>query len=473
MVYNIFIFRRDLRFDDNKALHTLLSYGNVIPIFIFTPEQVGDKNQYRSDPSIQFMVETLKDLEKQAKSHGTKLHIFYGHYLDVISDIIKNNQIEYIGFNEDYSPYSRKRDKEIYELAKKHNISHIIGSDLLLSDSIDSVLTNEGKPYSKYTPFYKKSMIIHKKTPPVKPFSVGKSGFSSSKLTGMKKWEYSLKKAEKLYDYNPDIVEKGGRKEGLKILSKIKEFNDYNKERNNPNRYTTRLSAHMKFGTISARHFYWTISDKLGDKSELIKQIYWRDFYMYMLWYNPDIIKGSASRQEMRLIKWSYNEKDYQAWCDGKTGIPIVDAGMREMNATGFMHNRLRMIVATFLIYNLGIDWQLGEKYFARKLVDADWSNNRGNWQWTAGIEKWSNDYFRALAMPSQVARFDPKAEYIKRWCPELKSVEPRDLVDWDIKWVKYPELKGIYPEPVVDDLKKSRLDGIERIKQAIKKYKN
>lgn len=468
---NLFIFRRDLRLDDNLGLINLLSLEeNVVPIFIFTPEQVGAKNEYRSDASIQFMIESLKELNKTRK-----IHFFYGHYLDVLHDLIKNNTINSISFNMDYTPYARHRDKEITDLAEKNNIKMHVFEDILLNP-INAILTDQGHPYTKYTPFYNKSVKYNSKNHPTRLTNISKKmedNFYNGELKGMKKWSITLKKAEQFYKSNPNRVVFGGRLEGLKVLSHFDKFMDYNKIRNDPNRPTTRLSAHLKFGTISARHVYWTIRDKLGDKHglELLKQIYWRDFYTNVLWYHPEIVKGVASRPEMRNLKWHYSESDFQAWCDGRTGIPIVDAGMRELNTTGFMHNRLRMVVATFLIFNLGIDWQWGERYFAQKLVDADWANNRGNWQWTAGTEKWSNDYFRALAMPSQLLRFDPEATYVKQWCPELKSIPAKDLANWDITYVKYPELKGKYPEPIVKDLKASRLDGIGRIKDAIKKY--
>lgn len=441
----LFIFRRDLRIFDNTAFSAAVSEcKNLFCIFILTPEQIGPKNTFRSDNAIQFMMESLDDLNNQL--HG-KLAIFYGDNIKVIEKI--KNKFDTIYFNNDYTPYSIKRDTQIKEWCQKNNKDCKSFEDLLLSGDMNSVRANNGNIYTKYTMFYKKALTIKTKEP-IKP------GNFESKI-GILKGD-KIKK----YLFNPDLAERGGRTIALDILKGINKFKNYAQIRNTPSIQTTMLSAHLKFGTIGIRETY----QAMKNITTLVQQLYWRDFYMYIIFNFPN----GGTRPEFLDIDWNYSKEDFKKWCDGTTGCPIVDAGMRQMNKTGFMHNRARMIVATYLAYNLGIDWALGMKYFSQKLVDADWSNNVGNWQWTCGVEKWSNDYFKPMNMASQIARFDPECDYIKTWVPEVTSIPAKDLINWDLNYKKYP---GIYYPPMDKDYKQARKDGIERYKNAIKKYTN
>lgn len=451
MITSLFIFRRDLRIIDNTSLiEALNNSSKVIPCFIFTPEQVGNKNEYRSSNAIQFMVESLEDLNSFLKG---KLNLFYGENLEILNKI--KDSFDKIYFNMDYTPYSVSRDSDIREWCKKNNKELIVLEDQMLT-GIDKVLTNAGKHYSKFTMYYNKA-----KTFPVNAPNETKINLSKIKKI---KTNYSLNEAKKLYN-EIELPQKGGRKNALKILSNISEFKDYNLTRDIPKIKTTMLSGHMKFGTISIREAYKAF---ITLKNELVQQLYWRDFYMTILWKYPNIINGSASRPEFRLIKWNDNPEFFKRWCEGKTGCPIVDAGMRQMNQTGFMHNRVRMIVANYLVFNLGINWLLGMKYFAQKLLDADWSNNQGNWQWISAIEKWSMDYFRPMSMTSQTEKFDPDGDYIKTWVPELKNVPGKALATWDISYKDYP---NVYYSPLDKDWKKARMEGIDRFREAVKKY--
>lgn len=446
---NLFIFRRDLRIYDNNAFTNCINQSNeVIPIFIFTPEQVSNKNTFRSDNAIQFMVESLIDLNTQLNN---KLNIFYGDYNKIIKDIIKKEKIDFIYFNLDYTPYSKKRDNTIQNIHKV-----ITFEDLLVSGSIQSVKTGSDGIYTKFTPFYKKALQL----PVADIIELGNHW--NSKIKKIKS-NYSIDKAKELYTENKLIAQNGGRNNAISILKNIHSFQNYNKTRDIPSLNTTMLSAHMKFGTIGIREVYHTFVDKLGKNNGLIQQLYWRDFWMYILWYFPEFY----SRPEFKLIKWENNKNNFKKWCLGITGCPIVDAGMRQMNTTGFMHNRVRMIVASYLVFYLGIDWLWGMKYFSQKLVDSDWSNNQGNWQWVAGTEKWSQDYFRAMSMESQTKRFDPDGVYIKTWVPELNNKTPKELIYWDGK-----EYNG-YPKAIVNDMKITRKNGIQKYQDAIKKYKN
>ena len=442
----LFIFRRDLRIFDNTAFSAAINEcKKIFCIFILTPEQIGPKNSFRSDNAIQFMMESLADLGNQL--HG-KLAIFYGDNIKVIEKL--KDKFDTVYFNNDYTPYSIKRDTRIKEWCNKNNKACKTYEDLLLSGDINTVLANNGNIYTKFTMFYKKAITSVKIKEPVKIINFENKIGSLEESNKIKK-----------YPINPNLAERGGRSVALEILKGINKFKNYEEIRNTPSIQTTMLSAHLKFGTIGIRETY----QAMEDITTLVQQLYWRDFYMYIIYNFPN----GGTRPEFLDIDWNYSKEDFKRWCDGTTGCPIVDAGMRQMNKTGFMHNRVRMIVATYLAYNLGIDWALGMKYFSQKLVDSDWSNNVGNWQWTCGIERWSNDYFKPMNMASQIARFDPECEYIKTWVPEVFQVPSKDLINWDLNYKKYP---NIYYPPMDKDYKKSRKNGIERYKNAIKKYK-
>lgn len=436
---SIFIFRRDLRFYDNTGLIKALSESDVVyPIFIFTPEQIKN-NRFKSDNAVQFMVSSLLELKSTA--------YFYGDNVKVLTKLVKNNGIDRIYVNEDYTPYSVKRDNKIRKLCKKLEIEFIECTDLLLQPDN---YKKDGNQYLIFTPFYKNA----EKKKVDKPVKNGCKNYK--KMTG------GLKKGDlkKFYEHNDELILNGGRKEGLGILRGLVKFKNYNKERNIPSINTTRLSAHLKFGTLSVREVYYKFMKVLGKKNDLVKQLYWRDFYMRIIFHFPDLYK-SNTRPEMNKIKWN-NTSKLSKWKEGMTGIPIVDAGMREMNETGFMHNRVRMIVATFLIFNLGINWKRGEEYFSQKLIDSDVANNNGNWKWVAGVEKFSNDYYKAMSMESQTKRFDPDGEYIKTWCPELEDVEAKHLYNWDKHNSKYDV---DYPKPIVD-IFETRKDTIKLYKK-------
>lgn len=439
----VFIFRRDFRMVDNSGLiYASKNYKKVYPVFIFTPEQIK-KNKYRSDNAVQFMIESIKEL--------STVSCFYGDNIKVLKKIITDHKIDGIVVNKDYTPYSKKRDEKIMKLCKKMNVTFTQCSDLMLQSEN---LKADGTAYKVFTPFYNNS----KKINPNKP--------NIYKVKGLKKCKNAMKinDINNLYKKNNNIAVKGGRKNGIKILNRIKKFKNYNKERNFPSIDTSKLSAHFKFGTISIREAYYKFKTKLGINNELIKQLYWRDFYMRIIDHYPKLNK-SNTKPKLNKMKWKKNKKMLDAWKEGKTGFPLVDAGMRELNETGFMHNRVRMVTATFLIYNLHIDWREGEKYFSQKLVDSDVANNNGNWKWVAGIESFSNDYYKAMSISSQTKRFDSGSKYIKKWVPELKDIDSKHLSNWD----KYHEeyCPDDYPDPVVDG-KQTRIDMIATIKKYI-----
>jgi deoxyribodipyrimidine photo-lyase len=430
---------------DNTGLNYACSnYKTVYPIFIFTPEQIKT-NPYKSDNAVQFMIESIKDL--------STVSCFYNDNIKALKSIIKSkkDEIEAIVVNEDYTPYSVKRDKAIEKLCKKEDIEFVQCTDNMIQPDN---LKSDGTAYKVFTPFYKNAKSKKVDAP------------SKYKPKGLKLLSGRMKDSEitKLYKKNKDLVINGGRTNGIKALNSVGRFKSYNKNRNFPSINTTRLSAHLKFGTISVRETYAKFKSKLGSSNELLKQLYWRDFYMVIVKHYPKLNKSNTV-EKLNKIKWMHNKKKLDAWKEGKTGFPLVDAGMREMNKTGFMHNRLRMVVATFLIYNLQIDWRDGEKYFSQMLVDSDVSNNNGNWKWVAGIESFSNDYYKAMSIESQTKRFDEKGKYIKQWVPELKDVDSKHLADWSKHCDNYDV---DYPDPIVDE-KETRKDMIAKYKKYMK----
>lgn len=453
---SIFIFRRDFRLYDNNGLNKALQESKeVIPCFIFTPEQIKN-NDYKSDNAVQFMMESLTDLNNQLKKYKTKLYKFFDKPHEAVKKIIKELDIDCVYVNEDYSPYSIKRDKKIKKICDKNNVEFISVHDCLLNKV--GTITTDGDVYQKFTPFYKRALEFKVDKPSkIKNYK----NFCSNRVKIKNIYDGDLKEH---YKINKNIWQNGGRNNALKILKNIKIHKNYNKDRNILTKETTNLSGYIKFGCLSIREVYYTFKDKLGNKNDLIKQLYWRDFYHNILWAYPRVI-GGALKVKYNKIKWSYDKTVFKKWCEGKTGFPIVDACMRSMNKTGYMHNRGRLIVSNFLIKILMIDWQWGEKYFSQKLIDIDIANNNGNWQWGASTGADSQPYFRIMNPWSQSAKFDKNCEYIKKWIPELKNVESKHLHKWD---EHYKDYNVKYPEPIVD-YSKNRKKAIKMYKQIFK----
>lgn len=442
MKYSLFIFRRDLRLVDNIGLiYAMTNYENIIPIFIFTPEQVTNKNKYKSNNAIQFMIESLEELDETLKKSKSKLHVFYGDNITELKKIIKKIEIQAIIFNKDYTIYAQKRDKDIETLCKNNNIECVIKEDYLLKD-IGSMNKKDGNPYTIFTPFKNNGLNQNIDKP---------NKMQVKNLTFVKIFE------DDWIDYkiNPDILVKGGRTEGLKKINQLVKQKSYNKTRNMLSQTTSLLSAYIKFGCVSIREVYWKIKDLYGTKNDLLGQLFWREFYYYIAYYFPTVLKGHTFQEKYDNVKWSYNNEYYNAWTTGTTGYPIVDAGMRELNITGYMHNRSRLITSNFLNRILNIDWHKGEQYFAQKLTDYDPCVNNGNWGWVTSTGVDPKPYFQRLFNPwLQSEKFDPDCEYIKKWIPELKNVENIHIHKWDEFYNLYPKVK--YVKPIVD-YKKAR----------------
>ncbi len=407
MEANIFIFRRDLRTDDNLALQSLIKYTknhNILPIFIFNPKQIYAKNNsYFSNNAVQFMIESLKSLEK-------KCHINYyeGNDIQILDTLRKKYKIKTIAFNKDYTPFAIQRDKEIIDWCKSHDIRVITEEDYTLFQ-MGSIKNKSGTPYQVYTPFYK--TCIKMKNNIIKPSKTSKINYMKT-VTKFNK--------DKYYQNNEKIAVRGGRENGLMRMKN--KFLNYSKARDYPAMdATTKLSAYIKFGCISIREVYYNY---INNKA-LIRELIWREFYANILYHFPHIVKGKSFKQKYDKIKWTNNKEWFDKWCKGETGYALVDAGMKQMNISGWMHNRVRMIVAMFLTKDLLIDWRWGEKYFATKLVDYDPASNNGGWQWSASTGTDAQPYFRIFNPETQIKRYDKDYVYIKRWNPEYKNIKP------------------------------------------------
>lgn len=437
--YNIslFIFRRDLRLQDNTALIAALkSSKQVIAVFVFDIAQITNQNEFKSSNAIQFMIETLQELDSELRKRGSQLYLFYGNTDEIITKLFKEIKIDAIFINEDYTPFSLKRDLLIQHICVKHEVKlHQFCDELLIDPK--QIVTGNGTPYTIFTPFFKKAFQEKISKPQENKY---KNFYSQSiNFASNNKIYQRILSSE-----NDNLWQRGGRKDVLKILRSIKKFHDYDKIRNYPTLHTTNLSPYLKFGVCSIREAYYAIVENLSIYHPLIRSLFWRDFFTYVAYHSPFVF-GHAFKEKYDKISWNYDKKKFEMWCNGKTGFPIVDAGMRQLNETGFMHNRVRMITASFLIKDLHINWQWGEKYFAQKLVDYDPAVNNGNWQWVASTGCDSTPYFRIFNPWLQQKKFDPNCEYIKTWIPELKAVAAK------IIHKAYETHIANYPKPICE----------------------
>ena len=436
----LFIFRRDYRIVDNTGLNFLNTLcENIYTIFIFTPEQVSNKNQYKSNNAVQFMCESLQDLKIEISNKGGKLHTFYGPNIKIISQLIESLDINIVCFNCDYTPYSLSRDIEIIKMCKKRNIRCTFSHDYYLRHP-HTLFNAAQEPYQKFTPYYNTSLKTDFEKPaPSRPIHFK---YSAASLSNAITVEDALQKFTKI---NPEIAVHGGRKYAIiQLKNAIKTQAQYKTTHDMLKNNTSMLSAYIKFGCISIRE----VCKVFHKNPEFIRQLIWRDFYANIIFSFPRVI-GHSLKPKYDKIRWSYNTRYFEAWKKGKTGFPIVDAGMRELNTTGYMHNRARLIVASFFIKTLLLDWKQGEKYFATKLTDYDVASNNGNWQWVMGGGADSQPYFRIFNPWTQSKEHDPDANYIKRWVPELKDVPVKAIHNWNTEYSNYKSAE--YVAPIVE----------------------
>lgn len=447
---NLFVFRRDFRLIDNLGLNQCLKDNKTIPIFIFSDEQVSN-NKYFSNNSFSFLIESLSSLEEEIKKENGKLYLFFGNEEKILKSILKNNKINKIYTNKDWTPYAKKRDEKLVDLVNKENkdIKVISVEDYNLLP-MGTIMTTTGKPYEIYTPFFRKSKKFWSDIP--KPKKLNKYKFDKMKEN---KFNIKLSDMNKYYQKNPEKLVIGGREEGLKKLSEIKNQQEYSNKRNILTYQTSLLSAYLKYGCISIRECFYKFKDELKDTNELFNQLFWREFYWYIINYHPQVLHGQVSKKDnqdfqekYKKMKWENNKNFLNKWKKGETGFPIVDAGIKELLTTGYMHNRSRLISSSFLIKLCLVDWREGEKFFAQHLTDYDPSQNNGGWQFHHGGAS-NADYFRIISPISQGKRFDKNAEYIKKWLPNLKDIPAKELIDWEKYFQNYDLKKIGYVEPM------------------------
>lgn len=412
----IFWFRRDLRLEDNAGLyHALLSGNSVLPIFIFDPNILSQLP--KDDARVTFIHDQLLKIELKLQKIGKSLAVFHGDPFEVFNRILSENDIKTVFTNHDYEPYARKRDLELYKLFKTYNIEFKTSKDQVIFEKSE-VVKDDGKPYVVYTPYsnkwkenfkkinlttYNSEAHLDKIAPHSYPFlGLNEIGFQRSKI------------AVTPFDVSESLIDNYEATRNFPAMNK-----------------TSYLGIYLRFGAVSVRQM---VDKALQSKNEtFLKELIWREFFMQILWHFPHTVSKSF-KPKYDEIQWENNEILFQQWCEGKTGYPFVDAGMRELNATGHMHNRVRMITASFLCKHLLIDWRWGEAYFAQKLLDYEQASNVGNWQWAAGSGVDAAPYFRIFNPTEQIKKFDKDLVYIKKWIPELNSLTyPQPIVDHKI----------------------------------------
>ena len=414
----LFWLRRDLRLNDNRGLAEALNDSkSVLPIFIFDQEILA-RLKNPKDRRVNFIHNQVEEIKNKLQMKNSDLLVEHGAPLDIFSKILRKFQIQAIYTNHDYEPQARVRDQKIADFCQKNNVIFKTFKDQAIFEK-NEILTDQKKPYTVYTP-YKKKWLATLSSKDLRSCELNEKNFL--KLT-----EFNFK------PQNLISIEKMGFK---KVEFKFPQnsvsnlvLQKYNEQRDFPHikQGTSRLGLHFRFGTISIRE--WAeVAQKNSDTwlSELI----WRDFFMQILWHFPHV-ENSSFRLDYEKIKWRESEKDFKAWSLGMTGYPLVDAGMRELNTTGHMHNRVRMVVASFLCKHLLIHWRQGERYFAEHLLDYDLAANSGNWQWAAGTGCDAAPYFRIFNPMTQAIKFDPENIYIGQWVPEYGTDKyPKPIID-------------------------------------------
>ncbi|MFT4308059.1 MAG: cryptochrome/photolyase family protein [Candidatus Woesearchaeota archaeon] len=442
------VFRRDLRLEDNTALNEALEHSERVScVFILDPRQADpQRNPYFSANAFAFMVESLIEIDEELQSRGARFAVFEGRADEVIAQLLEAHCFDALFVNRDVTPFSEARDGAIAAVCEGAGCAFHSCDDVMLNPP-GSILTS-GDPYRVFTPYWKRAREIPIREPRT---SVG-AFFSLEALRP---------RAIPVPTAGPDRSIRGGRRNALRILETLDSLAEYAKQRDIPSEHSTsRLSAHLKFGTISIREAITASRRSFGEDHELERQLYWRDFYHQILFHNPGVLGREFDPSYSGGIAWSEPGERFEAWKHGRTGFPIVDAGMRELLATGWMHNRVRMITASFLTKDLHIDWREGERYFAQHLVDYDPANNNGGWQWASSTGADAAPYFRIFNPWLQQKKFDPDAVYIKRWVPELSDLDANTIHALE---TRRPD--GLaYPEPIVDH-------GVERA-EALARYR-
>lgn len=410
----IFWFRRDLRLHDNAGLyHALKSGGPVLPIFIFD-KHILDKLSHQADARVAFIHHTITELSEALNTYGSSLKVFHATPLEAFQELAKDYDMTGVYTNHDYEPYASERDASVKTFLESKGIGFHTYKDQCIFEK-NEVTKDDGKPYTVFTPYSRK-------------WKAAMNEFYIRPYPNKNYFKNFLPAPQMAI---PSLEALGFEKTGTSFPANIMDddlIRHYHQTRDIPGiRGTTRLSLHLRFGTVSIRAL---VKRAMELNETWLNELIWRDFYMMILFHFPHSAKDSFKPAYDR-IQWRNHETEFAAWCEGKTGFPIVDAGMRELNATGFMHNRVRMIVSSFLVKDLLIDWRWGEAYFAEKLLDYDLSANVGGWQWAAGSGCDAAPYFRVFNPTEQQKKFDPEFKYITQWIPEYDTKDyPQPIVD-------------------------------------------
>jgi deoxyribodipyrimidine photo-lyase len=426
----LFWHRRDLRIEDNAGLYKALKSGlKVQAIFIFD-QNILEKLP-KKDQRVLFIHQEIKRLKEEYQGLGSDIKVFYGKPLEILPKIVKEHGIEKVFTNRDYEPYALERDASIFESLKNLNCEFIGAKDHVIFEK-NEVVKDDGLPYTIFTPYSRKwKAKLNESSFSSYPTLANTENLQKSALQELISLQEMGFESAQLFPFPERLPDE-------KIIT------NYSQQRDIPAvRGTSKLSVHLRFGTISVRQL---AQKAININETYLNELIWRDFYQTILFHFPHSIKNSFKKQYDKIV-WEKDETNFKAWCEGKTGYPLVDAGMRELNATGFMHNRVRMVVASFLTKHLLIDWRLGETYFAEKLMDFDLASNIGGWQWAASSGCDAAPYFRVFNPTAQQEKFDKNFTYIKNWVPEFGT--------------------SSYPTPIVEH-KFARERVLDRFKQAL-----
>ena len=428
-VVNIFWFKSDFRLDDNAGLYYALRAGKpVVPIFIFDRE-ILDRLEDPEDRRVSFIYAAVEEIQNQLSAMQSSLRVFYGFPQNIFADLLTHYRVEKVFTNHDYEPYAQERDDGVKQILLKNGVSFETYKDQVVFEK-DEVLKDTQEPYTVFTPYSRKWKSIvsdfYLSSYPTKKYLSNLHKIPSCPIPSLE--SMGFKKTVDIFPakaLNEEIIKKYGN------------TRDFPGAENG----TSRLGVHLRFGTVSIR----TLARMAGGLNETyLNELIWREFYQMILWHFPRVGNGYCFKPEYEKIEWRNNEKEFEHWCRGMTGYPLVDAGMRELNATGFMHNRVRMVVASFLTKHLLIDWRWGEAYFAQKLLDFELASNNGGWQWAAGCGCDAAPFFRIFNPQLQAKKFDKDLLYIKRWVPELNDFPyPQPIVEHDFARKRALEVYG------------------------------
>lgn len=421
---SVFWFRRDLRLSDNVGLQKALQAGlPVLPIFIFDSNILEELP--RNDSRVTFIHKTLQSINEKLRKQGSSILCLHGKPEQVWQKLVLEYEIVNVFTNKDYEPYAIERDLKVGSILKKYNINFQSFKDQVIFEE-NEILKADNSPYTVYTPYKRKWLEKFKLNKVLLNPKIENKNFLKIKFPCLTLEQIGFQKSDiKVLPYNLNI----------KNYAETRDFPALDS--------TSYLSVHLRFGTVSIRE----IVSQLGkDDDVFLSELIWREFFMQILFHFPQVVNQSF-KAKYEKIKWRNNEKEFELWCSGKTGYPLVDAGMRQLNETGYMHNRVRMVVASFLTKHLLIDWRLGEAYFAKKLLDFELSANNGNWQWAAGTGCDATPYFRIFNPTEQIKKFDKNLKYVKKWLPDFNSLS--------------------YPQPIVEH-KLARQRALNTYKQAL-----